>query len=220
MTAHRPHAIATRPPWKEPAHMHGGLAGPAGATSIFDESKSENGAPAFQNCNRRRCAYCIVNHRRPKRARGGYRIACRGWSNSAGLLCPGPHPRCGTRRFTTRVAQVRAAAAPCRRFQPPNAGDYATSPRHRAVAWLKETHEKNGLGGYTSVANLRCVRPMERPAAGTTRRGKIPYRSGILTTCTLSLVSNMHRGSGTEQESKQRNRGRGSLRNEMVARFW
>ena len=146
MTAHRPPYHCDTAPWKEPAHMHGGLAGPAGATSIFDESKSENGAPAFQNCNRRRCAYCIVNHRRPKRARGGYRIACRGWSNSAGLLCPGPHPRCGTRRFTTRVAQVRAAAAPCRRFQPPNAGDYATSPRHRAVAWLKETHEKKRPG--------------------------------------------------------------------------
>ena len=111
---------------------------PAGETSIFNESKSKNGAPAFQNCNRRRCADCIVNHRRPKRAaRFGYRIACRGWSNSAGLLCPGPHPRCGTRRFTTRVAQVRAAAAPCRRFKPPNAGDYATSPWHRAVARLK-----------------------------------------------------------------------------------
>ena len=129
-------------PWKEPAHMHGGLAGPAGATSIFKESESKNGAPALQNCNRRRCAYCIVDHRRPKRAaRFGYRIACRGWSNSAGLLCPGPHPRCGTRRFTTRVAQVRAAAAPCRRFKPPNAGDYATPPWHLAVAWLKETHE-------------------------------------------------------------------------------
>lgn len=98
-------------------------------------ARSEGHGIAFQNCSRRRCADCIVNHRRPKRAaRFGYRSACRGWSNSAGLLCPGPHPRCGTRRFTTRVAQVRVAAAPCRRFKPPNAGDYATSPWHRAVA--------------------------------------------------------------------------------------
>jgi hypothetical protein len=106
-----------------------------------------------------------------------------------GLLCPGPPPpRCGTRRFTTRVAQVRAAAAPCRRFTPPNAGDYATSPWHRAVAWRKETHEQKQTawtGTRRSQASVVLGRSSGRlPAAGTTRRGKIPYRSGILTTCT------------------------------------
>ena len=41
-------------------------------------------------------------------------LSCRGWSYSAGFPTVDRH--CGTRRFTTRVAQVRAAAAPCRRF--------------------------------------------------------------------------------------------------------
>ena len=68
-------------------------------------------------------------------------------ADPAGLVCLGPHPRCGTRRFTTRVAQVRAAAAPCRRFKPPNAGDYATSPWHWAVARQKNTKRLPGRSG-------------------------------------------------------------------------
>ena len=55
-------------------------------------------------------------------------LSCRGWSYSAGFG-PTADRHCGTRRFTTRVAQFRAAAAPCRRFlKPPNA-TAETTPR-------------------------------------------------------------------------------------------
>ena len=145
-------------------------------------------------------------------------IAVAEGAGSAGLVCH-PHPRCGTRRFTTRVAQIRAAAAPCRRFKPPNAGDYATSPWHRAVAWLKPTRQQI-RPGRVHVGRKPPLCSADR-AAGcrdhTTREDSIPERGTYnmhVKPCGHYAPHERHRTIKQTTGSGQR-----SLRNEMVARF-
>ena len=72
---------------------------------------------------------------------------------------------CGTRRFTTRVAQVRAAAAPRRRLEPPNAEDCATSSWHWAVARLKESQKRKMRGLSETGCKPLLRHPGMRPAS-------------------------------------------------------